>query len=73
MSVWLLILLGIIGLFALSAVVGLLLAAILANIGRAFSELTVEPFESPPRDPESRSETEDRRLVGGRSAGPRLK
>jgi hypothetical protein len=74
MSVWLLILLGIIGFFALSALVGLLLAAILANIGRAFSELTVEPFESSLRDPaESRSETADRRLVGGRSAGPRLK
>jgi hypothetical protein len=76
MSVWLLILLGIIGLFAVSALVGLLLAAILANIGRAFSELTeFEPFESsPPRDPvESRSETAERRLVGGRSAGPQLK
>jgi hypothetical protein len=75
MSVWLLILLGIIGLFAVSALVGLLLAAILANIGRAFSELTAEPFESSPlRDPaESRSETADRRLVGGRSAGRRLK
>jgi hypothetical protein len=75
MSVWLLILLAIIGLFALSGLVGLLLAAILANMGRAFSELAAEPFESSPLGdpPESRSETAERDLVGGRSTGPRLK
>ena len=75
MSVGLWILLGIIGFFAVSLLVGLLLAAILSNIGRAFSGLIeFEPFESPPlADPtESPSETAERRLVGGRSSGLRL-
>jgi hypothetical protein len=42
-------LLAITGFFALSLVVGLLVAAILANIGRAFSGLIeLEPLESSP-------------------------
>ncbi|MGH3143920.1 MAG: hypothetical protein ACRDO9_12455 [Gaiellales bacterium] len=74
MSVWLWILLGITGLFAVSVLLGLFVAAILDNIGRAFSELELEPFESSPltESGESRSETAERRLVGGRTSGARL-
>ncbi len=75
MSVWLWVLLGIIGFFAVSFLVGLLVAAILDNIGRAFSELVeFGPVEwSPVTDPaELTSETAERRLVGGRSTGGRL-
>jgi hypothetical protein len=75
MSVWLWILLGIIGFFALSLLVGLLVAAILANIGREFSQLIeFEPLESSPaRGPaESTSKTARQRLVDGRSGGLRL-
>jgi hypothetical protein len=74
MSVWLWILLGIVGLFAVSLLVGLLMAAILANIGRAFSELELGPFESSPlRDPaESISETTERRLAGAPTRGLRV-
>ena len=76
MSVWLWVLLGIIAFFAVSFLVGLFLAAILANIGRAFSELVeFEPVESSPlTDPaESTSETAEQHLVGGRATGGRLK
>ena len=49
MSIWLWILLGIIGFFAVSLLVGLLVAAILANIGREFSALLeFEPLTSAP-------------------------
>jgi nitrogen fixation protein FixH len=49
MSVWLWMLLAITAFFAVSLVVGLLMAAILANIGRAFSGLIeLEPLESSP-------------------------
>jgi hypothetical protein len=75
MSVWLWILLGIIGFFAISLFVGLLVAAILANIGREFSQLIeFEPLESSPvRDPaEPTSKTARQRLVDGRSTGLRL-
>jgi hypothetical protein len=76
MSIWFWVLLGIIGFFAVSFLVGLLIAAILANIGRAFSELVeFEPVEwSELTDPaESTSDTTERRLVGGRSTSGRLK
>lgn len=75
MSIWFWVLLGIIGFFAVSSLVGLLVAAILANIGRAFSELVeFEPVEwSRLTDAaESTSETTERRLVGSRSTGGRL-
>lgn len=75
MSVWLWILLGIVGLFALSLIVGLLVAAILANIGREFSQLIeFEPLASPPaREPaESTSKTTRERFVEGQSRGLRL-
>lgn len=49
MSVWLWILFGIIGFFAASLLVGLLVAAILANIAREFSALIeFEPSTSAP-------------------------
>jgi hypothetical protein len=49
LSVWLWILFGIIGFFAVSLLVGLLVAAILANIGREFSALIeFEPSTSAP-------------------------
>jgi hypothetical protein len=60
MSVWLWILLGIIGFFAVSLLVGVLVAAILANIGREFSALIeFEPLTSAPLPDaaESTSET----------------
>jgi hypothetical protein len=66
MSVWLWILLGIIGFFAVSLLVGLLVAAILANIGREFSALIeFEPLTSAPLPDaaESRSETVQERTV----------
>jgi hypothetical protein len=66
MSVWLWILLGIIGFFAVSLLVGLLVAAILANIGREFSALIeFEPLMSAPRPDaaESTSETVQERPV----------
>lgn len=75
MSVWLWMLLGITGFFAISLVVGLLVAAILANIGRAFSGLIeFEPLESSPftDQADSTSETAQERLVGSRSGGLRL-
>lgn len=71
MSLWFWVLLGILGFFAVSLLVGLLVAAILANIGREFGELIeFEPLESsPPTDPsESTPETAHERLVGGRSS-----
>jgi hypothetical protein len=52
-----------------------LVAAILANIGREFSQLIeFEPLESSPvREPaESKSKTARQRLVDGRSGGLRL-
>ena len=64
MSLWLWILFGIIGFFAVSLLVGLLVAAILANIGREFSALIeFEALTSAPLPDaaESRPETvEDR-------------
>jgi len=63
---WLWILFGIIGFFTVSLLVGLLVAAILANIGREFSGLLeFEPLNSAPlRDaPESTSETVRKRPV----------
>lgn len=71
MSVWLWILLGIIAFFAGSLLVGLLIAAILANIGREFSGLIeFEPVEPSPltHKAESKSEIAEERLVGGRSS-----
>jgi hypothetical protein len=70
MSVWPWIVLGIIGFFAVSLLVGLFVAAILANIGREFSAfIEFEPLESPPlTDPaESTSETAEEQLAGRRS------
>jgi hypothetical protein len=75
MSVWLWIMLGIIGFFAVSLLVGLLMAAILANIGREFSALIeFEPLKSPslPDAAESTSETVQKRPVRTRSRGLRL-
>jgi hypothetical protein len=75
MSIWVWILLGIVGFFAVSLLVGLAVAAILANIGREFSELMeFEPLESSPvKDPaESTPKTARRRLVDGQSGGLRL-
>ena len=43
MSVWLWVMLAIIGFFAVSLLVGLVVAAILANLGREFSALIIEP------------------------------
>jgi hypothetical protein len=63
---WLWVLFGIIGFLAVSLLVGLLVAAILANIGREFSALLeFEPLKSAPlRDaPESTSETVRKRPV----------
>jgi hypothetical protein len=72
MSVWLWILLGLIGFFAVSLLVGLLVATILANIGREFSQLMeFEPLESSPvKDPAE--STSRKHLVDGRSGGLRL-
>jgi len=75
MSLWFWVVLGILGFFAVSLLVALLVAAILANIGREFGELIeFEPWESSPAtDPsESTPETARERLVGGRSGGLRL-
>jgi hypothetical protein len=75
MSVWLWILLGIIGFFAVSLFVGLLVAAILANIGREFSQLIeFEALESSPvkDSAESTSKTVRQRLADRRSGGLRL-
>lgn len=72
MSVWLWILLGIVGVLALSLLAGLLVAAILANIGRESAELI--EFEllrsSPPTDSIDWTPAAvlERRL-GGRSGG----
>jgi hypothetical protein len=76
MSVWLWILLGIMGFFAVSLLAGLLVAAILANIGRESSRLMeFEPLESSPLidTAESTSDPRQERLVGSRSSGLRLK
>lgn len=76
MSVWLWILLGIAGVFATSLAVGLLVAAILSNIGRAFAELTeLEPFEwaQLTQPPEETSEVAERTLVGGRAGRGQLR
>jgi hypothetical protein len=76
MSLWFWVLLGILGFFAVSLPVGLLVAAILANIGREFGELIeLEPLESSPLidTAESTSEPTQERLVGSRSSGLRLK
>jgi hypothetical protein len=75
MSIWVWILLGIVGFFAVSLLVGLAVAAILANIGREFSELMeFEPLESSPaKDPaELTPKTARRRFVDGQSGGLRL-
>jgi hypothetical protein len=72
MSLWFWVLLGILGFFAVSLLVGLLVAAILANIGREFGQLIeFEPLESWPATDlsESTPETAQERLVGGRSSG----
>ena len=75
MSVWLWTVLGIIGFFAVSLLVALFVAAILANIGREFSQLIeFEPLgSSPVRDQaESTSKTARQRLVDDRSGGLRV-
>lgn len=72
MSLWLWVLLGIVGFFAVSLLVGLAVAAILASIGREFSELIeFEPLESWPREHPADSATErsEQQFVGGRSSG----
>jgi hypothetical protein len=75
MSLWLWVLLGILGFFAVSFLVGLAVAAILASIGREFSGLIeFESLESSPltHPADSATETSQQHLVGGRSSGLRL-
>jgi hypothetical protein len=66
LSVWLWILFGIIGFLAVSLLVGLLVAAILANIGREFSALIEFEPSTPaplPDAAESMPETVQERRV----------
>jgi hypothetical protein len=73
MSVWLWILLGMVGFFAASVLVGLFLAAILAKIGReACALVEFEPLNGLlPGVPES-SEAVEEHAVSARSTGLRL-
>jgi hypothetical protein len=68
-SIW--ILLGILGFFAVSLVVGLSVAAILASIGRDFSRLIeFEPLDPTAPDPhEDAAASAPAELVGHRSSG----
>lgn len=70
MSVWPWILLGIIGFLAVSLLVGLFVAAILANIGREVSALMeLEPPDSAPLLDEAESEAERTYALHLRSSG----
>ena len=75
MSVWFWVLLGIVGFFAVSFLVGLAIAAVLANIGREFSRLIeFEPSEAAPRTHASvgASRTAEQPLAGRGASGVRL-
>jgi hypothetical protein len=75
MSVWVWVSLAIAGFFAVSLLVGLAVAAVLANIGREFSRLIeFEPLGAAPRmhATESGSKTAEQPLAGRGASGARL-
>ena len=75
MSVWVWVSLAIAGFFAVSLLVGLAVAAVLANIGREFSRLIeFEALAAAPRTraTESESRTAEQPLAGRGASGARL-